>query len=413
MKIVVVGSGGREHAICYRLRIDGHEVIAVPGNPGIAEICDVYEGDPKSLDADLFVIGPEAPLVAGLADELRLMGKVVFGPGRDGARLEGSKAFMKEVAAKANVPTANYEVFEDTAQAHKFLEKMQAPYVVKTDGLAGGKGVLVTNDLDLAKRDVGEKLSGSTFGEAGRRVIIEEGLVGKEVSLLAITDGKKALALIPATDHKRLLNGDLGPNTGGMGAYAPVPWLSQAILDRAMTEIVQPTIDKLVELQIDYRGVLYAGLMITESGPKLIEFNVRFGDPEAQVVLPLIEGDFGQLMLEAALGNLLQTKIKSNGRAAVTVVMAAPGYPQKPVIGAKISLPPTDVLDRDLVVFHAGTAKDEQGNLHVSGGRVLAITGIASSIETAREKAYKRLEVVYFQDAQWRDDIASNALVDN
>lgn len=410
MNIVVVGSGAREHAICHKLRIDGHKVTAVPGNPGIAQLCSIYLGDPKDLVADLFVIGPEAPLVDGLADELRAQGKLVFGPGKDGAMLEGSKAFMKQVAADAKVPTAGFATFDDIDKAIVHLETLSPPYVIKTDGLAAGKGVLVTDDLDHAKKDVFEKLSGISFGDAGRRVIIEEGLIGREVSLLLIVDGHKALALSPATDHKRLKDDDLGPNTGGMGAYSPVPWFDAISLNRAMTEIVEPTIEKLISLGIDYRGILYAGLMVTSQGPKLIEYNVRFGDPEAQVVLPRILDDLGVLMFDAASGNLQNAPIRFDERAGVAVVMAAKGYPDNVVTGALIQ--GADYLDSsgEVLIFHAGTSRDENGELRVCGGRVLTVAGYAPSIYEARTKAYLGVEKIAFSNAQWRTDVAAHAL---
>ena len=336
MKIVVVGSGGREHAICDTLVREGHEVIATPGNPGISRVATVTDLHPEALNADLFVVGPEAPLVDGLADRLRAENKITFGPGRDGAQLEGSKEFMKKLAAQAGVPTARFGSFSDSAPALAYLESMTAPYVIKTDGLAAGKGVLVTKDLALAKADVIAKLSGSSFGAAGHRVIIDEAMSGPEVSLLVLVDGKRALALQPATDHKRLYDGDGGPNTGGMGAYSPVGWFVDDQVCLAMDLIVNPVIARMIELGIDYRGILYAGLMVCESGPKLVEFNVRFGDPEAQVVVPALEGSLGELLYGAATGELPQG-IARGTQAAAAVVMAAPGYPesQRQAAGSK------------------------------------------------------------------------------
>lgn len=412
MRIVVIGAGGREHALCHTLVAEGHTVIALPGNPGIADLCEVSSADPMQLDADLFVIGPEAPLVEGLADQLRASGKVVFGPGRDGAMLEGSKEFMKKVVKDAGVPTAGYEVFDNVQLALDYLEtRASTPYVIKTDGLAAGKGVLVTSDLEEAKQDVREKLSGVSFGDAGRKIVIEEGLIGREVSLLVLVSGTHAVALSPATDHKRLFDGDFGPNTGGMGAYSPVPWFEESAIAQAMVEIIYPTVARLAELGIDYRGVLYAGLMITADGPRLIEYNVRFGDPEAQVVLPRLKGDLARLLYETAVGTLQDMKISFTNSSAVTVVMAAQGYPEGPSTGSVIA-GVKEVTNDDLIVFQAGTGLNELGELCVTGGRVLAVTGLAPTLNGARLRAYEGVSKISFNGAQWRSDIAASALLE-
>ena len=407
MRIVVVGSGGREHAICDTLAGEGHQVIATPGNPGIAQIGELTDESPEALDADLFVIGPEVPLVDGLGDRLRAQGKLVFGPGRDGAKLEGSKEFMKRVASEAGVPTARYNSFDQVGAAFDFLAEMAPPYVVKTDGLAAGKGVLVTNSLDDAKSDVVAKLSGTSFGEAGRRVIIEEGMVGTEVSLLVIVDGKRGVALSPAKDHKRLLEGDLGPNTGGMGAYSPVEFFGTAEIDAAMDDIVNPVIARMIELGIDYRGVLYAGLMITGTGPKLVEFNVRFGDPEAQVVVPQLLGCFGELLLGAAKGEITQVPPSYEG-ALATVVMAAPGYPEATRVGGSILGVEAAHRSLDVKVFQAGTRQGEDGQLLVAGGRVLSVTGFGENAEAALRRAYTAVSAIEFEGAQFRRDIGGS-----
>ncbi len=274
-RIVVVGSGGREHAICDVLVREGYHVIATPGNVGISKSAECTDQDPRQLTADLFVIGPEAPLVEGLADDLRAQSKLVFGPGRSGALLEGSKDFMKEVAAAANVPTARYATFTDVDEAISYLSNKVGPYIIKTDGLAAGKGVLVTSDLESAIEDVRAKLSGASFGQAGTKVIIEDFLSGREVSVLAILDVERAVLLPAAADHKRLNDGDLGPNTGGMGAFAPVEWFDESLQQQTMDRIIAPVIQELKGRGIDYRGVLYAGLMVNDDGPSLVEFNVR------------------------------------------------------------------------------------------------------------------------------------------
>src|SRR5438067_2030371 len=300
MRVCVVGSGGREHALAHVLARTA-DVVVTPGNPGIPGSTAT---PPEEVHADLYVIGPEAPLVDGLADRLQERGRLVFGPGADGARLEGSKAWMKEVLVQAGVPTARHGTFDEVGSAFEFLKSLPGPYVVKTDGLAAGKGVLVTESLDEAAEDVRSKLSGDAFGDAGRTVVIEEGLLGPELSVLAVCDGTRAVALAPAQDFKRAHDGDRGPNTGGMGAYSPVPSVGDALVGEVLDRFVQPTLAALRRLGIDYRGTLYAGLMLTPDGPKLLEYNVRFGDPEAQVVLPRLSTDLSELLVAAADGDL-------------------------------------------------------------------------------------------------------------
>ncbi|MDQ2754022.1 MAG: phosphoribosylamine--glycine ligase, partial [Actinomycetota bacterium] len=301
-----MGSGGREHALALALAPTA-DVIVIPGNAGMerrrTDATDRPEAircqaalRPDEVDADLWVIGPEAPLVDGLADRLRAAGKSVFGPGADGARLEGSKAWMKEILASAGVPTAAYGAFDAVTPAVEFLRHLPGPWVVKTDGLAAGKGVLVTDSLEAAEADVTAKLSGKAFGDAGRRVVIEEGLSGPELSVMALCDGRRAVALAPAQDFKRAADGDHGPNTGGMGAYSPVEAATPAVVDAVMDLAVRPTLAALSDRGIEYRGVLYAGLMLTEAGPRVLEFNVRFGDPETQVILPRWQGDVAAVL---------------------------------------------------------------------------------------------------------------------
>ncbi|MCU1494922.1 MAG: phosphoribosylamine/glycine ligase, partial [Acidimicrobiaceae bacterium] len=375
MRVCVVGSGAREHALAHVLSRTA-EVVVSPGNPGIAAAgIETTVAAATAVDADLYVVGPEAPLVAGLADELRALDRRVLGPGADGARLEGSKAFMKELAGAAGVPTAAWSSFDRVDDAVGFLRRLPGPYVVKTDGLAAGKGVLVTEDLAEAEADVAAKLSGSAFGDAGRRVVVEEGLRGEELSLLALCDGERVVVLPPAQDHKRLRDGDLGPNTGGMGASSPVPAATAAVVDDAMERILLPTVAELRRRGIDYRGVLYAGLMLTDEGPKLIEYNVRFGDPEAEVVLPRCSGDLAELCLQVAEGRLSSAPSVLDD-VAVCVVLAANGYPTATETGAVI-----EGLDRagtvgGVTIFHAGTRLDADGTVRVSGGRVLAVTAL-------------------------------------
>ncbi len=416
MRVCVVGSGGREHALAVVLARDA-DVVVTPGNPGVDTACGGGAGTPTGsitvtdtpaldVDADLYVIGPEAPLVDGLADRLRAAGRLVFGPGADGARLEGSKAFMKQVLVDAGVPTARHGSFDDVAAAVAFLDELPGPWVVKTDGLAAGKGVLVTADLEAARVDVRDKLSGSAFGDAGRRVVIEEGLQGPELSILAVCDGTRAVALAPAQDFKRALDGDRGPNTGGMGAYSPVPVATDAIVDQVMAEGVLPTLALLRARGIDYRGVLYAGLMLTADGPKMLEYNVRFGDPETQVVLPRLQSSLTELLASAAAGDLGEPPRFVND-AAVTVVCAAEGYPSAPRTGDAI-----DGLDAaravpGVSVFCAGVGSGADGRLVTAGGRVLNVTALAPTVAEARRRAYEAVACISWPGMHVRNDIAS------
>lgn len=414
MRVCIVGAGGREHALalaCARTA----DVVVTPGLPDMAgrspegHRIEVRPSPPAEVEADLYVVGPEAPLVLGLADELRARGAPVLGPGADGARLEGSKAFMKEVAAAAGAPTARHAVVEDVAAAAAFFEEVgHGPYVVKTDGLAAGKGVLVAGELAEALEDVAAKVSGRAFGDAGRRVVVEEGLVGPELSLLVLCDGRGAVALPAAQDHKRLGEGDTGPNTGGMGAYSPVPLATGAVVEEAMARIVEPTLGELARRGIEYRGVLYAGLMLTEGGPRLVEFNVRFGDPEAQVVLPRLAGDVTGLLYGAAAGRAAEPEVA--GRvAAVGVVVAAPGYPEAPRPGGLLRGVEEAGTVEGVTILHAATARDAAGQLCAAGGRVLTVVGTGGDLEVARRRAYAAVERIELTGGQYRRDIAALA----
>jgi phosphoribosylamine--glycine ligase len=408
-RCVVVGSGAREHALAWGLS-KSCEVVVTPGNAGIAAHGFVCVDTPATdLEADLFVIGPEQPLVDGLADRLRDQGKLVVGPGVEGARLEGSKAFMKDFLASAGVPTARYGTFRDVAPALDFLATMSPPYVVKTDGLAAGKGVLVTLDFDEASSDVREKLNGSSFGAAGTTVIIEEGLDGRECSLIVLCDGTNVVALAPAQDFKRVGDGDQGANTGGMGAYAPMTSMTPEQVATVMRDIVAPTVAELRRRAIDFRGVLYAGVMLGASGPKLLEYNVRFGDPETEVLVPLYGEQLFELLQRTAAGRLDGAVVNPSG-AAVTVVLAASGYPHGPRRGDVIhGLGPDGQLAQPLegvTIFHAGTARGPDGRFVTAGGRVLAVTATGSSTEEARRRAYEGAALVTFEGKVMRSDIA-------
>jgi phosphoribosylamine--glycine ligase len=403
LRVCVVGAGGREHALAVALGRTA-DVVVTPGSAGIPGSTAT---PPQHIDADLFVIGPETPLVHGLADRLRAAGRLVFGPGADGARLEGSKAWMKEVLREAGVPTAAYGDFTDIDSALAFLRTLSGPWVVKTDGLAAGKGVLVTDSFDDATADVVAKLSGQAFGDAGRRVVIEEWLDGPELSLLCVCDGRTAVALAPAQDFKRLGDGDAGPNTGGMGAYSPVPFVGPDVVDEVLERAVQPTLAALAARGVDYRGVLYAGIMLTSGGPKVLEYNVRFGDPEAQVVLPRYAGDLARLLAEAAAGRIESEPAFDDG-AAVTVVLAAEGYPLHPRTGDVIEgLDKADGLP-GVTVFRAGVDRNAEGHWVTAGGRVLNVTGTGADVAAARDTAYEAVSAISWPGIQYRTDIADH-----
>jgi phosphoribosylamine--glycine ligase len=406
MRVCVVGSGGREHALAAVLSRTA-EVVVTPGNPGIA---GSTAAPATEIEADLYVIGPEAPLVEGLADRLRSRGRLVFGPGADGARLEGSKAYMKEVLVAAGVPTAQHAVFTELEPALAHLDTMHDLFVVKTDGLAAGKGVVVTTSREEARDALREYLSGRAFGDAGRRVVLEEGLSGPELSILALCDGTRVVPLAPAQDFKRVGDDDAGPNTGGMGAYSPVPVAPPAVVDEVMGRAVEPTLAELRRRGIDYRGVLYAGLMLTPQGPKVLEYNVRFGDPETQVVLPRFDGDLAALLAQVAAGSLVDEP-RFVPDAAVTVVCAAEGYPASPRLG--------DVIEgleaaraTGAQVFCAGVAADDRGRLVTAGGRVLAVTGMGPTIGDARRRAYDAVALLSWPGMHARGDIARAAAGD-
>jgi phosphoribosylamine--glycine ligase len=403
-RVVVVGSGGREHALAEALARSA-TVVVTPGNPGIP---GSVAAPPEDLDADLVVIGPEVPLVGGLADRLRAQGRLVFGPGADGARLEGSKDWMKQVLVDARVPTARYASFgpDQVDEALGFLRTLPGLYVVKTDGLAAGKGVLVTESLDEAADDVRAKLSGSAFGDAGRRVVIEEGLSGPEVSLLCLTDGHRVAALPSAQDFKRMGDGDSGPNTGGMGAYSPVPAIDSAEGDRLAEVLVAPTLTALRRRGIDYRGVLYAGLMLTPEGPKVLEYNVRFGDPETQVVLPRLAGDVAALLAGCAAG-ALRSPVTVSPDSAVTVVCAVEGYPMAPRTGDVIEGIDAARAVPGVRVFCAGVAAGPHGGLLTAGGRVLTVTGLGPTLADARARAYEAVARLSWPGLHTRADIAA------
>ena len=402
MRVLLIGSGGREHALAIGLAKDPSvtELIAAPGNPGIAEIAStkpVDALDPAAVatlavavEADLVVVGPEAPLVAGVADAVRAKGIPVFGPSREAARLEGSKDFAKQVMARAGVPTGRFRTCTTESEVRAALEEFGAPYVVKNDGLAAGKGVVVTPDFEAALAHA---------RECGR-VVIEEFLDGPEVSLFVVTDGETAVPLMPAQDFKRLGDGDTGPNTGGMGAYAPLPWASADLVPTVLSTIAEPTLSAMREIGAPFQGLLYVGLAITADGPKVIEFNARFGDPETQSVLALLSSPLAQLLYAASTGKLADhPPLRWRGGAAVTVVIAAAGYPQAPRSG--------DEITGAEGLIHAGTRLDEAGVLRSAGGRVLCATATGDDLASAREAAYGLVARVHLEGAHFRRDIAA------
>ncbi len=416
MKVCIVGSAGREHALALALARTA-EVVVVPGNPGMGRgdrpgtgLITCTGSPPDEVEADLFVIGPEGPLVAGLADRLRAAGRLVLGPGADGARLEGSKAWMKEVLAAARIPTARHQVFDQLEAALAYLRSSSPPYVIKTDGLAAGKGVLVTSSLSDAEADVAAKLSGSAFGAAGRTVVIEEFLAGTELSLLALCDGRRAIPLSPAQDFKRLLDGDAGPNTGGMGAYSPVPGVGDHLVESIVETALEPLLAELRRRGIDYRGVLYAGLMLTEDGPKVLELNVRLGDPETQAVLPRLSSatDLAELCAQTASGKLTSAP-SFREDTCVTVVLAAQGYPTDPRRGDLIH--GLDKVQAGATVFHAATALDPSGRVVTNGGRILSVSALGPTLGDARDRAYEAVRHISWPGMSYRHDIAQAAAI--
>ena len=416
MNILLLGSGGREHALAWKLAQSPllTRLYAAPGNPGIGECAELLDLSPNNapaiiaacrrLDISLVVIGPEGPLVTGLADDLAAAGIKAFGPSAKAARLEGSKSFTKELCREFSIPTAAWAKFTDAASAKTYARKKGAPIVVKADGLAAGKGVTVAATLEEALVAIEECFSGK-FGEAGKELVIEEFLNGPEASFFALCDGEIALPLASAKDHKRVGDGDSGPNTGGMGALSPSPDISPALAAQIMDEIVTPTVKGMKTRGTPFRGILYAGLMLTSSGPKLIEYNVRFGDPECQVLMMRLESDLLELILASLENRLGQAKPRWSQSPAVTVVMAARGYPGEPARGGEISgISRAEALGAK--VFHAGTAR-AGGRLVAAGGRVLNVTAKGSDIASARALAYRALDLIDWRDGFCRRDIAA------
>ena len=419
MKILIVGNGGREHAIVWRLSRDaaGHALFCAPGNAGTAALATnvpVGAEDLPGLVAwakdnrpDLVVVGPEAPLCAGLADLLEAEGLKVFGPRKAAARLEGSKAFSKDVMEKAGVPTARARVYTDCAEALAGLSDFSLPVVVKADGLAAGKGVVIAQTRAEAEAAVRDMLEGGRFGAAGAEVLIEEFLEGEEASVFALCDGERVALLPAAQDHKRVNDNDEGPNTGGMGAYTPAPIATPEVMAQVRDRVVLPTLAELRRRGIVYKGVLFCGLMIGPKGVNVLEFNCRFGDPETEVVLPSLEGDFAGTLLACAEGRLDPATLRIRKGAAVTVVMAAPGYPGSYPKGLEIS-GLGEAAAKGCLVFHAGTAAKD-GKVVTAGGRVLTVTALGDDLRGAVDAAYAGVSAIRFEGAHFRRDIAAKA----
>ena len=421
MRIAVVGGGGREHALLVTLAQspDIERLYALPGNAGTAQVAANVAGvgptDAAGLAAfaeregiALTIIGPEQPLVAGVADEFLDRGLAVFGPTAAAARIEGSKAFAKEVMAAAGVPTARAEAFTDPAAAIAALDRFGPPWVVKADGLAAGKGVTVTDDRAAATAAIQAALVGGVHGDAGERILLEEYLDGPEASLLAVTDGRTVLPLAPARDHKRVGDGDQGPNTGGMGAYSPLPDLPDELVDELRRAVLEPTVAELARRGIRYQGVLYAGLTLTADGPRVLEFNCRFGDPEAQAILPRMTTDLADLAWSTTEGTLAGHKVGWDPRPCVTVVLASGGYPGSYRTGLEVDGLQEAAARPGVHLFHAGTALDPTGRVRTAGGRVLAVTALGDDLADARRRAYAAAELVRFDGVHYRRDIAAH-----
>ena len=419
MNVLLIGSGGREHALAWKIAASPMltKLYAAPGNPGIAaeaECVALDVGDHAAVvafcrehDIGLVVVGPEGPLVAGLADAVRAAGIDVFGPSAEAARLEGSKAYTKDLCARQNIPTGAYETFNNAPKAKAYIRRVGAPIVIKADGLAAGKGVTVAMTEDEALAAIDDCFEGA-FGEAGASVVVEEFLEGEEASFFCLCDGRTAIPFGTAQDHKRVGDGDTGPNTGGMGAYSPAPVMTPDLVERTMREIIEPTMRGMADAGAPFSGVLYAGLMITPQGPKLIEYNVRFGDPECQVLMMRLKDDVLVLLQAAARGQLEHVSVRWHDEAALTVVMAAEGYPGTPRRGTLIK--GVDAVRGEHVeVFHAGTATGEAG-LVANGGRVLSVTALGASVNEAQARAYAAVDRIDWPEGFCRRDIGWRAV---
>jgi phosphoribosylamine--glycine ligase len=421
MKVLVIGSGGREHALVWKITQSPKvsKVYCAPGNAGISKLALCVNIDADSIEKlvdfakkekiDLTVVGPELPLSRGIVNEFNKQGLRIFGPSKEAAEIESSKVFSKYLMKKYNIPTANYQVFQNSEKALDYIKQKAFPLVIKADGLAAGKGVFIVKNLVQARDALDALMEEKKFGEAGRQVIIEEFLEGEEVSILAFCDGKTVIPMVSSQDHKKIFDNDLGPNTGGMGAYSPVPFYPDEFKKRVLEEILKPTLKGLQREGREYKGVLYAGLILTKEGPKVLEFNARFGDPETQVILPRLKTDLIDILNAVIEGTLHKINIQWEDNAAVCVVVASGGYPEKYQKGKVISGLERLEKMKSIIAFHAGT-KLQDDQIVTSGGRVLGITAWDETIYKARERAYKGVKEIYFEDMYYRKDITAKAI---
>jgi len=421
MKVLLIGSGGREHTLVWKIIQSPKvsQIYCAPSNAGISQLARCVDIDANNIDKladfaqkeniDLTVVGPELPLSKGIVNEFNKQGLRIFGPSKEATEIESSKVFSKHLMKKYNIPTANYEVFQNSEEAFDYIKQQTFPLVIKADGLAAGKGVFIVKNLNQAGDALNTLMKKKTFGEAGRQIVIEEFLKGEEVSILAFCDGKTVVPMVSSQDHKKIFNDDQGPNTGGMGAYSPVPFYLNEFKKTVLEEILKPTVKGLQSEGREYKGVLYAGLVLTKEGPKVLEFNARFGDPETQVVLPRLKTDLVDILNAVIEGSLHKINIEWNNNSAVCVVAASGGYPGKYQKGKVISGLERLEKMKDIIAFHAGT-KFQDGKIVTSGGRVLGITAWGDTISKAKEKAYEGVEKIYFEDMYYRKDIAAKAI---
>ena len=421
MKVLIIGEGGREHALAWKIKESPRlkELYCAPGNGGTDEIATNISIKPDDISAlmdfckkekiDLTIVGPEAPLALGIVDTFKQEGLKIFGPNKAAAQLEASKIFTKELCKSENIPTAEYEAFTDAAKAKEYISKKGAPLVVKADGLAAGKGVFIAKEESIALQAVDTIMLEKAFGASGEKVIVEECLEGEEASIIVVSDGDNIVPLASSQDHKRAFDNDKGPNTGGMGAYSPAPVVTDEIFQETIEKIIKPTILGMKKNHTPHKGVLYAGIMITKDGPKLLEFNVRFGDPETQAILPRLDSDLLELLDKTAEGSLKDYKLKWSEKSCVSVVAASGGYPGKYEKGKEISGIKKALELENTLVFHAGTKK-ESGKTLTSGGRVLNIVALGADIEKAVDKVYKACSLIKFDGIHYRHDIGSRAL---
>jgi len=421
MKVLVIGSGGREHTLVWKITQSPKvsKVYCAPGNAGISKLAQCVNIDADSIEElvdfvqkekiDLTVVGPELPLSRGIVNEFNKQNLRIFGPSKEAAEIESSKVFSKYLLKKYNIPTANYQVFQNSEKALDYIQQQTFPLVIKADGLAAGKGVFIVENLAEARDALNALMDEKQFGEAGQQVIIEEFLEGEEVSILAFCDGKTVIPMVSSQDHKKIFDNDQGPNTGGMGAYSPVPFYPDELEKRVLEKILKPTVKGLRSEGKEYKGVLYAGLILTKEGPKVLEFNARFGDPETQVLLPRLKTDLIDILNAVIEETLHKINIEWEDNAAVCVVIASGGYPGKYQKGKVISGLERLEKIKDIIIFHAGT-KLQDGKVITSGGRVLGITAWDDTISKAKERAYKGVKEIYFEDMYYRKDIAVKAI---